>query len=89
MTAKNPNEVSDTYEAAYYMTGGAKLVSVRKQVVPGGKQSKYLFGFRWHLTMSDIPKEMRDTWNNGGPVAFVKTIAANRKKIKRFVQQYG
>lgn len=86
---KDPNEIIDTYEAAFYLLHGATLKEAHIQLVPASLLKKYLFDKRWHIHMENISEGARNAWKGNYAIANVRDIAAARKKIKRFVKAYG
>lgn len=77
--------VGNTYEAAYYLIGGARISEVRFRKLP--MNSKEMFSTRWIFEMEDIPNSYIDKWRMGQAVADVKQIEAQRKKIKKLVMR--
>lgn len=88
----NDKIVIDTYEAAFYMTYGARIVAVRSRRVPENKVKKLHMVHRWEVLMDGIPDAALTLWkNNLEPARIIKQIKTNRKHIKDRVDKevYG
>lgn len=74
-------EVDDTYEAAYYMHLGGRVVGFREHRM--ASNSKKPFRTLWILEMEDVPRFAIDKYKQGKASAPVKSIKVARFKIKK------
>ena len=86
MKKKNETEVRDTYEAAYYMLNGARLIKARRLPVSAARREKYLSAWRWILTLENVRPDFQTRWYQRQAFANIRELASVRMKIKRFMR---
>jgi hypothetical protein len=86
MNQPNETEIRDTYEAAYYMLNGARLIRARRLPVSAAHREKYLSAWRWILTLENVPPDFQTRWRQRQAFANIRELAQVRMKIKRFMR---
>lgn len=81
---KETIEVKDTYEAAFYLCVGGKLVDLRKRKLAENKIDKFGFRERWYITLSDVPSCMIDKFRNGTAHVNVADLKRERLRVKKY-----
>jgi hypothetical protein len=77
--------VENTYEAAYYMTGGAKVTSVETRTLP--KNTKKNYKNQWTFYLTNIPLNYVELWQTGKCSINPRQIEPLRNKLKRLVKR--
>ena len=77
-----------TYEAAFYLTQGAKIEKIEISKVAENRIDKLGYKNQWKIFLSDIPKRSINVWKNGLAQSLVLDIKRERQRIKKYIKNY-
>jgi len=80
-------ESDDTYETAYYVMSGAKIVSARERRIRGKNAIKIGAPFIWIATLEDVSQECIDLWKSKKARANLIAFKDARLKVKKKVKK--
>jgi len=82
LTTKN------TYEAAYYITGGAIFESASYRKLSQKKAEKRGYVEQWSITLKDVPEYMINAYRNGVGKVNIVSFESTRQSLKRRIKKY-
>lgn len=80
-------EVKDTYEAAYYLTKGAELESVRTRTLSVNRAERKGYKQQWIMQLKDVPVNSVGEWQSGKASTNVQELESARIRLKRWVKR--
>lgn len=78
---------TNSYEAAYYLMCGAKIVEVTVKKLSYHQSKKRGLRYQWVFRMDNIPTNCISDWSNHKAVGSLREFAEARIKVKQKVKQ--
>ena len=79
--------IKDTYTAAYYISMGAMLESVRQVPVAPKRAGRKGYTSQWIMTLADVPLQAIALYQAGKSVGQVDSLSGCRRKLKREIKR--
>jgi hypothetical protein len=80
-------EVKDTYEAAYYLTKGAEIESVRTLTLSANRADRKGYKQQWIMQIKDVPVNSVGEWQSGKASSNVQELESARIRLKRWIKR--
>ena len=76
----------DSYEAAWYMSRGAKFESVRTRPLNQNQQQKHGFRDVWSITLTNVNKRNIELYRQDNAQVRVTDFARERRRLKKYIK---
>lgn len=80
--------VKDTYTAAYYISMGAELESVRQVDLAPKRAGRKGYKKQWIMTISNIPLQAIALHQSGKSAGSIDNLAGCRRRLKREIKRH-